>query len=152
MAPVKCFKCGRVNSKGKNTCDFCGDQLLNGKEYEGKLQELKDYVEFRKKYSIFGIILITFMLFLMYPVVKWLVQATFTVLGTEFLPAVILEYIAPAMILLVFVIAVLPMIFSRWKILRRYRWTSRRMWRMEREMKFLPKNFLKSLNQKMKKV
>lgn len=143
MASVKCFKCCRVNSNEKITCDFCGDKLLRGKEYEEKVEELKDYVEFRKKYSIFGIILVTLVLFLMYPVVKWLVQAMFSVLGTEFLPDVILEYATPAIILLVFGIAVLPMIFSRWKIQRRYRWTSRRMWRMEREMKSLPKNFLK---------
>lgn len=152
MASVQCFKCGRVNSSENITCDFCEDQLLRGKEYEEKLQELKDYEEFRKKYNILGIILVSIVLFLMYPVVIWLVQAVFSVMGTEFLPAVIIEYAPPAIILLTFVIAVLPMMFGRWKIQRKYRWTSRRMWRMKREMESLPKNFLKGLNQKMKKV
>jgi uncharacterized membrane protein (DUF485 family) len=126
MALVTCFKCGKVNRDEIMACDFCGNPLLSGKEYVKKLQELQDYIEFRKKNSLLGIILITFLLLLMYPVVKRLVQATFTVMGTEFLPGVVLEYSPLAMIILTFVIVVLPMIFRRWNILRRYRWTSRR--------------------------
>jgi hypothetical protein len=59
----------------------------------------------------------------------------------EFLPAVILEYAAPAIILLVFLIAVLPMILGRWNIRRRYRWTRERMRGLDREVKSLPKDF-----------
>lgn len=142
MTWVKCFRCGGVNSNESITCSGCGAALLGGQEYEEKLQELKDYEEFRKRYSILGSILAILVLLLLCPAVKWLVRITSPMLGTEFLPpAVILEYAAPAIILLVFLIAVLPMILGRWRIRRRYRWTRERMRALDREVKSLPKDF-----------
>lgn len=141
MASVKCFKCGRVNSNENITCESCGEKLHGGQEYEEKFQELKDYEEFRKRYSILGIILAILVLLLLCPAVKWLFRVVYPMLGTEILPDVILEYAAPALILLVFLIAVLPMILGRWKIRRRYRWTKERMRGLNREVKSLPKDF-----------
>jgi len=54
MASVKCFKCGTVNINGNISCESCGEKLFRGQEYEERFQELKDYVEFQKRYGILG--------------------------------------------------------------------------------------------------
>ncbi len=144
MASVKCFQCGKVNSSENITCEACGEKLLKGQEYEEKLKELKDYEEYRKRYSILGIILLILLLLLLYPVVKWLFQLIFSLVGTVFLPAIILEYAAPVIILLVFLIVVLPLIIGRWKIWCRYRWTRDRIRVLKSEIKVLPKYFFRT--------
>lgn len=149
MTLVKCFNCGRVNSNENTACEGCGEKLLGRQEYEEKLQELRDYGELRKRYSISEIVLAILVLILLFPSVKWLIVTMLPMLGTEFLPpAVILNYTVPAIILLVFLLAVLPRIWGRWKILSRYRWTRERMQDLEREVKSLPKDFFKTVIQK----
>ncbi|MFA5881799.1 MAG: hypothetical protein WC834_06330, partial [Eubacteriales bacterium] len=66
MAFVKCFICGRMNSTDNVTCEGCGSDLLKGKEYEGKIYELKDYEEYHKKYGLLRIILGILILLLFY--------------------------------------------------------------------------------------
>ncbi len=139
MASVRCLKCGRVNSSENVTCEGCGEKLLMGQEYEERFQELKSYEEFRK--SILGIIIAVLLLLLFCPALKWLFRVISPMLGTELLPAVVFEYAPPAIILLVFLIAVLPMILGRWKIRRRYGWTRERMRGLDREVKSLPEDF-----------
>lgn len=141
MAPVKCFKCGRVNSGDNAACEGCGERLLNGQEYKEKFQELKEYDELRRRYSLIGIIVGILVLLLLYPVLEWLMQAMFSLPGMEFLPAGILGYAAPTIILLVFLIAILPLIFGRWKIRQKYLWTKERMQDLDRMIKPLPKDF-----------
>jgi ribosomal protein L40E len=144
MSSVKCLKCGTLNSNEDNTCKGCGDKLLRGQEYEERFQELKDYEAFRKRYSILGIIVGSLVLLLLYPAVEWLFRIGLPMLGAEFLPAIILEYAAPAIVLLTFLIVVPPMILGRWKIWRRYRWTREKMQDFDLEVKSLPKDFFRT--------
>ncbi|MGD9677668.1 MAG: hypothetical protein AB7V16_04820 [Vulcanibacillus sp.] len=141
MALLKCFKCGSENSNDNNTCESCGENLLKGQEYEDKFQELKDFEEFKKRYNILGIIFGFIVLVLLYPVVKWLIGFMFQLIGTEYLPSAVIEYAAPTIILMVFLIAFLPMILGRWKVQRKYCWTRARMLELDREVNSLPKNF-----------
>lgn len=141
MSSVKCFRCGTVNSDEDSTCKGCGDKLLRGQEYEERFQELKDYKESRERYNIVGIILGILVLLLLYPAVEWLMRVVLLMAGPEFLPAIMLEYAAPAIILLVFLVAILPLISGRRRIWRRYRWTREETRGLDREVKSLPKDF-----------
>ncbi len=142
MTSTQCFRCGRVNSSDSIACQGCGETLLRGQEYEQRFQELRDYHEFRKRYSILRIALVVLVLLLLCPLVAWLAQIISPMLPAEPRPpAAVVQCVAPAIILLVFLVAVPSMIYRRWQIQRRYRWTRERMQGLDRELKSLPRDF-----------
>lgn len=144
MSSTKCFKCGRSNSGEDTTCEGCGEELLRGQEYETRFQELKDYRESRTRYSVSGILIGILILLLSCSAARWFIGIVLP--ESEPGPAAVLfrEYAPPAVILLVFLIAVLPLILGRWKIRRRYRWTRERVRSLDREMRSLPSGFFET--------
>lgn len=143
MSSTRCFNCGRVNSAENADCEGCGEELLRGEEYESRLQELKDYEDLRKRHGISAIMIAILMLLLSCPAAQWLTRIVFPEPGPG-VAGLVQEYTPPLVAVLVFLIAVLPLILRRWSILRRYRWTRERMRALDGEVRRLPKDFFET--------
>gem|GEM_PF-4873077 len=158
MGFIKCFMCGKMNSDENVACEDCGSDLLRGADYEEKIRELKDYEDYRKRYNLFGIILAALSLLLGFLLCQWLLRIITPFLQTDLIPLLaiglrklgvvgqldpetdfirLIEIGLCLFFFLLFLLEILPMIVSRWKILHRYRWTSEKMHSMERELKCL---------------
>jgi len=141
MTPARCPRCGRLNDSQNVFCGGCGAKLPGPQPQEQQLQDLRDYQEYRNRYGIVGIIVGTLLLLLLCPLLRWLVWLVFPMLPAEQRPpSIVLECIAPAVILFAFVAAVAPLIYGRWKIWRRHRWTGEQMRSLDRELQSVPRD------------
>jgi hypothetical protein len=109
-----------------------------GREHVARAQEIKDYKDFRDRYSLVAMVVGILVLLLLYPVVQWLMRTGVPMLAGSPLPAVVLEWAAPATVLLVFLLVILPSVSGRLRVWRRYRWTREEMRALDRELKSLP--------------
>jgi len=134
MLSLKCIKCGKVNNDVDLLCVGCGEDLRHSRE-------LRDLEEYRKRYGLFGIFMAILVLLLFWLLLQWLIRDILPAAWKEPIPPVILKYVAPFLIILVFLLSVLPMIIRRWTIWRRYRWTMERIRELRLELDALPMNF-----------
>lgn len=111
----------------------------SGPEHGERAQELKDYKDFRDRYSPVGIAIGILVLLLLYPAVQWLMRTGLPMLGADVLPAIVLEWAAPAIVLLVFLLVILPLVSGRLRIGRRYHWTREETRALDRELQLLPR-------------
>jgi len=144
MADRICFNCGSSNSDERTNCVDCGEKLLSGQEYEDKIRELKKYDEYRKRYSLLGII-ITLIILLLLLIFLFLCPIASSLLPGKNanIPLVsIFAYVIMCVILFIFFIGILPKLIGSWKFRRRYHWTKEKIRRFKSESRYLPYNFL----------
>lgn len=142
MASIRCLKCGKSNKDENDVCENCGEKLQKGPEYEAKLQELRDYEAFKRRYSISGTIIAILLLLLLWPLLNWLIPFMLSMFEVEgAIPQDMLKWVAPVSTLITLLVAIPPMIYRRRKIGRKYQWTADRMQSLDGEIKSLPRDF-----------
>lgn len=109
-------------------------------------QELKDYNDYKKRYNLWGILLGLLILLFSIPLIDWFFKIIFNFAGTTGIPQDIIKYISPLVVLLAFIAGILPMINSRWKLYKKYKWSKQQQITMSREIDQLPKGYFAKLD------
>ena len=135
-----CSQCGKPNSDGALFCEACGQPLGKSREQEEKERRLKDYWTYKKRNSMSAILITLLVLLLMIPFMYWMFGL---ILGGEagMIADIAKKYAPILVVLLLFFAAVLPMIVSRMKLGRKYRWSKEQKQALDQELKTIPAEF-----------
>jgi hypothetical protein len=115
--------------------------MAHGAGQEPELQELRDFHDLQRRYNIVGIILGLLVLLLACPVLQYLAVRFSPMFGTGPGQALVARYVAPVVVAITFLVAIVPLLAGRLRILRRYRWTRERKSELERLLRENPDLF-----------
>jgi uncharacterized membrane protein (DUF485 family) len=140
MSELKCLKCGETNESDSELCQVCGTELIKGEKYDKKLEELRDYDEYKKR--AINIIGSAVMMLILYFGVQWFIKIIYPYLGAGTVTEFLLNHGALTLVIIVVIAVVLPLFVKTMKIRRKHKWTSAKINILEKQLKFFSKEIV----------